>query len=100
MIEEQNNSPEGLENEDSSASASTNTDLRAPGNPTADESGTPNDEYYAVDHAKKDVISTIGDGEMHNEGLAGQPDTAADFQSSTDRMQDEQERAERYDSEQ
>ena len=96
MNEYENNTPGELENEQ----ANTNNDLRAPGNAAADESGTPKDEYYAVDHAKKDVVSTIGDGEMHNEGLAGEPDTAADFQSSTDRMQDEQERAERFDSEQ
>ena len=94
MIEEQNNPSDELEADKSS----TKTDLRAPDSPTADEAGTPKNEYYAVDHAKKDVISTIGDGEMHNEGLAGEPDTEADFQSSADRMTDEQDRAERFDS--
>ena len=29
------------------------------------------DDYYSVDHPKKDFNSTIGDGEMHNEGLVG-----------------------------
>ena len=39
--------------------------------PTTD-SGT--DDYYSVDDPKKEVISTIGDGEMHNEGLVGEGD--------------------------
>jgi hypothetical protein len=98
MNDEQNIAPEGEQTGGASEPATTDTDLRAPNNLTADESGTPNDEYYAVDYAKKDVVSTIGDGEMHNEGLAGEPDTAADLQSSEGRMADEQDRAERYDS--
>jgi hypothetical protein len=32
------------------------------------------DDYYAVDDPKKEVISAIGDGEMHNEGLVGEGD--------------------------
>ena len=81
----------------------------AAGNETAatggtSDSGTPSarlqEEYYAVDHAKKDVISTIGDGEMHNEGLAGAPDALTNLMSSTDRLSDEQDVAESHDSEQ
>lgn len=59
-----------------------------------------NDEYYAVDHAKKDVISTIGDGEMHNEGLLGAEESTIDLQSSMERLTDEQDLAESHDSEQ
>lgn len=34
--------------------------------------GETQDDYYEVDNPKKEVISTIGDGEMHNEGLVGE----------------------------
>jgi hypothetical protein len=30
-----------------------------------------NDDYYAVDSSKKEVSTTIGDGEMRNEGTVG-----------------------------
>ena len=32
------------------------------------------DNYYEVDNPKKEVISTIGDGEMHDEGTVGAGD--------------------------
>jgi hypothetical protein len=34
-----------------------------------------NESYYSVDNPKKEVISTIGDGEMLNEGTVGMGDT-------------------------
>lgn len=36
------------------------------------------DDYYSVDHPKRDTTSTIGDGTMHNEGLVGEGDTSED----------------------
>ena len=99
MNEEQNKAAGGLETGGASAPATTETDLRSPNNAAADEAGTPKEEYDAVDHVKKDVLSTIGDGEMHNEGLAGGEDSAADVRTSADDLTDEQEGAERYDRE-
>jgi hypothetical protein len=99
MNEEQNNAPEDLETGGAPEQATTGT-TASPATSDADASGTPNEEYYAVDHAKKDVISTIGDGEMHNEGLVGTGEvTTTDFQSSTERLADEQDEAELHDNE-
>lgn len=58
------------------------------------------DNYYSVDDPKKEAITTIGDGEMHNEGLAGVDDVTEVSQSSEDRLSDEQGVAENHDSEQ
>ena len=56
------------------------------------------DDYYAVDNPKKTVITTIGDGEMHNEGLVGEGNISDDgtFSEGTTSEQDE---AENHDSE-
>ena len=70
MNEEQNNAPDDLETGGASGPATTETDLRSPATPEPDAAGVPKDEYEAVDHAKKDVLSTIGDGEMHDEIIA------------------------------
>ena len=67
---------------------------------TGSNSDETRDDYYAVDHAKKDVISTIGDGEMHDEGLVGAGEISTDLQSSMERLTDEQDEAESHDSEQ
>ncbi len=37
------------------------------------------DTYYAVDSPKKEVISSIGDGTMSNEGTVGMGDIVEDF---------------------
>ncbi|MDQ6814583.1 MAG: hypothetical protein M3040_12655 [Bacteroidota bacterium] len=58
------------------------------------------DDYYEIDYGKKDVISSIGDGEMHDEGLAGAGDNAIDPQSTADRLSNKQDQAESFDSEQ
>ena len=90
MNEEQNMTPEDVETSGAPSPATTD----------ADASGTPNDTYHAVDHAKKDVISNIGDGEMHNEGLVGTGEvTTIDLHSSTERLADEQDEAELHDNE-
>src|SRR5438128_2192441 len=57
-------------------------------------------DYYAVDYPKKDVLSTIGDGEMRDEGLVGAGETTTGIQSYSDSMSDEQDLAESQDSEQ
>jgi len=63
------------------------------------DNAEPRDDYYAVDHAKKEVLSTIGDGEMHDEGLVGAGVVTTDIQSFTERLSDEQDEAEFHDSE-
>ena len=36
------------------------------------------DKYYEVDNSKKDVISSVGDGEMRNEGIVGLGETVVE----------------------
>ena len=97
MNEEQNEPENGSETNDTAGNETSatggTTDIN---NPDAQL----NDGYYAVDHAKKDVISTIGDGEMHDEGLAGGGEATTNIQSSMERLTDEQDVAESHDSEQ
>ena len=56
------------------------------------------DDYYAVDNPKKKFNTTIGDGEMHNEGLVGDGSANDDstFSEGSTGIQDE---AENHDSE-
>lgn len=84
------------------ANGSLTKDTSTQSKPVADNGNAGSqDDYYDVDYGKKDVISTVGDGEMHDEGLVGTgEDTTSDFQSSTERMTDEQDEAESHDSEQ
>lgn len=62
MNEEQNKPENSSETNDAAGNESPATggtsDLATPG-------AQLQADYYAVDHAKKDVISNIGDGEMH-----------------------------------
>ena len=58
----------------------------------------PTDDYYQVDHPKKDFVSSIGDGEMHNEGLVGNGDLA-DGETFSEGSTSEQDNAEWHDSE-
>jgi len=52
------------------------------------------DDYYEVDNPKKEVMSTIGDGEMHNEGMVGDGSAAAVQSPTEERLPDEQDKAE------
>ena len=99
MIEEQNAAGSGSEAGETTGKESANTDNASTGQ-TVDgtDNVTVQDDYYAVDHGKKEVISTIGDGEMHDEGLAGAGDVSADILTSQD-VTDEQDIAEAHDSE-
>lgn len=56
-----------------------------------------NDDYAAVDY-NKEVISTIGDGEMTNEGLVGTGDTDETASLISDDNADDQDKAELRDS--
>ena len=97
MNEDQNDPKNSPENNNTSGNESTATT----GTPSAEPINTQlQDDYYAVDYAKKDVISTIGDGEMHDEGLVGEGEATTDIQTSTERLSDEQDVAEFHDSEQ
>ncbi|MCW3114649.1 MAG: hypothetical protein JWR18_3045 [Segetibacter sp.] len=93
MNDEQNEPENGSE---TNAAAGNETAASNIDNPAAQV----NDDYYAVDYAKKDVVSTIGDGEMHDEGLVGAGEATTDTQSSMERLTDEQDEAESHDSEQ
>jgi len=97
MNYEQNEPADGSETNDAAREESFATSGTAD---IGNAGGGVNDDYYHVDYAKKDVLSTIGDGEMHDEGLAGAPDALTDLMSSTDRLSAEQDQAESHDSEQ
>ncbi|MCW3106160.1 MAG: hypothetical protein JWQ09_666 [Segetibacter sp.] len=66
---------------------------------SANDNAQPQDDYYSIDDPKKEITTTIGDGEMHDEGLAGVEDVTAEVQSSRERLSDEQDEAEFHDSE-
>lgn len=57
-----------------------------------------NDSYYEVDKHKNNVISTIGDGEMRNEGTVGLGDIPDDNPIITQGPADDQDKAELHDS--
>lgn len=96
MNEEQNDIETGSETNDTAGKESLTPGGTSSSN---NHSAQPEDDYYVVDHSKKGVISTIGDGEMHNEGLVGAGEVTTDIQSSTERLSDEQDEAEFHDSE-
>lgn len=57
------------------------------------------DDYYSVDDPKKKTFnSTIGDGEMHNEGLMGSENTGGE-DTFSEGSTSEQDNAEWHDSE-
>ncbi len=101
MNEEQNDAASDSETNEPAGKPSATSESTLPSQPVSDnDNATPEDDYYAVDDAKKEVLSTIGDGEMHDEGLVGTGEAATDIQSSTERLTDEQDEAESHDSEQ
>lgn len=102
MNDEQNGAANDSETSGATDKGSVTTGSNQQSQPTPGGGGTAEtqDEYYAVDHAKKDVISSIGDGEMHDEGLVGAGEITTDTQSSMERLTDEQDEAESHDSEQ
>jgi hypothetical protein len=59
---------------------------------------TGGDDYYSVDEPKKELNTSIGDGEMHNEGLVGDGGEGDD-NVFTDGSTSEQDDAELHDSE-
>ena len=57
------------------------------------------DDYYSVDDPKKDFNTSIGDGEMHDEGLVGDGSVSNDDGTFSDGSTTEQDEAENHDSE-
>ncbi len=57
-----------------------------------------NDNYYEVDGPKKELSTTIGDGEMRNEGTVGSGNIPEENPFSTGELQEEQDKAELRDS--
>jgi hypothetical protein len=55
------------------------------------------DDYYEVDNPKKEVHSTIGDGEMHDEGLVGEGNIPDEDPLAARRPADDQDSAEVFD---
>ena len=56
------------------------------------------DDYYEVDNPKKGLISSIGDGEMRNEGTIGIGDIPEESPFISQALEDEQDKAELRDS--
>jgi hypothetical protein len=81
-----------------------NDEQSTPGNTSEDNKGLDNpgkgaDDYYSVDDPKKSVSTTIGDGEMHNEGLVGDGSVPDDDGIFSEGSTNEQDEAENHDSE-
>ncbi len=62
------------------------------------ENSKTNDDYYAVDNPKKELITNIGDGEMRNEGTVGSGDVPEENALFNSGPADEQDKAELQDS--
>ena len=62
------------------------------------ENNKSNDDYYAVDNPKKEISTTIGDGEMRDEGTVGMGDIPQDNPLFNQGPGDEQDKAELRDS--
>lgn len=62
------------------------------------ENDKANDDYYAVDNPKKELITSIGDGEMRDEGIVGAGDIPDDNPLLNRQQLDEQDKAELRDS--
>lgn len=66
--------------------------------PEENENNKDNDTYYEVDKPKKELSTTIGDGEMRNEGTVGTGDIPEDSSFLLEGQTDEQDKAELQDS--
>lgn len=62
------------------------------------ENNKDNDKYYEVDKPKKELSTTIGDGEMRNEGTVGTGDIPENNLLAPQGQTDEQDKAELQDS--
>ena len=62
------------------------------------EKSNDSDDYYTVDKPKKELVTSIGDGEMRNEGTVGMGDIPDDISLTLDGQTDEQDKAELRDS--
>ncbi len=58
------------------------------------ENNKDNDNYYAVDDPKKGIVTSIGDGEMRNEGTVGMGNIPEESPFSPEGLADEQDKAE------
>ena len=58
------------------------------------EKNKDDDNYYEVDKPKKELVTSIGDGEMRNEGTVGMGDIPDDTLLLTKGETDEQDKAE------
>ncbi len=52
-----------------------------------------NVDYYEVDNPKKEISTTIGDGEMRNEGTVGEGNVSEDNPFSAEGLSDNQDEA-------
>jgi len=66
--------------------------------PEEHENNKDNDKYYEVDKPKKELSTTIGDGEMRNEGTVGLGDIPESSSLLPGGPTDEQDKAELQDS--
>ena len=58
------------------------------------EKNKDSDDYYSVDKSKKELVTTIGDGEMRNEGTVGMGDIPEETSLLPEAQTDEQDKAE------
>ena len=99
MNEEQNTRSGGeAEKDTSEISLTTGSTLQSQEEFESDK-GRSQEDYYSVDDPKKGISTTIGDGEMHNEGLVGDGSSVGEDPLSASRIIDEQDAAELHDSE-
>lgn len=62
------------------------------------ENNKVNDDYYAVDNPKKELLTSIGDGEMRDEGTVGAGNIPEENPLFNQEPLDEQDKAEMRDS--
>lgn len=95
MNEEQSTPEKATEAEDTSKVFLGDSSMQSKEEFTNDKD---NDDYYEVDNPKKGVISSIGDGEMRNEGTVGTGDIPDENPLIAQGPADEQDKAELRDS--
>ncbi len=95
MNEEQSTPEKATEAEDTSKVFLGDSSMQSKEEFTNDKD---NDDYYEVDNPKKELITSIGDGEMRDEGLAGAGDIPEDNPLVNQQPLDEQDKAELRDS--
>ena len=94
MSEEQNTLENGREEQDANKVTLGDSSLQSAKEFKNDKM---QDDYYAVDNPKKEINTTIGDGEMRDEGIVGIGNLPEESPFSAEDSGDEQDKAEQQD---